>query len=446
MCIMRDLDEDVLDWNSNSLSDPASEASDSEFYSDLGLESGSDESEETSGEEVQVKARDELEAAVSIILTSDVLDYSAMFLEIADAYLEKEIYEDARVIYELLGGDMSTSSVYVLLQAAFFVYLCMADPTNNDAQIKLAEIHEISSLVRKALNLLYEVIHSRKKRKTTSGPTSDPIPSTTEDLTTPSLFPEDKSLNVSKAKPRAGVKPRLTPAQLRALGVEKEIQEGEEDDTWRWKSMKVAWWIGCSLNCAPSSSRNEVNMIRSRNPAAYIRASNAYQPSDRQSAIGITLINSFSASTPRELKLSDTVVKNPGILRWNWLSRQCAATATTSSVAGKKRNDDNEEDEKPAPTTFEGGASATANVEGAPRFRRKCSLTSLWYMGRFASLRRVLKCYLAGYTAPVQQQAPPHYASDPNKVPQAVGNDGGGGYWRWGVVLGDRFISWEFIR
>ncbi|KAF9039752.1 hypothetical protein BJ165DRAFT_335113 [Panaeolus papilionaceus] len=55
-----------------------------------------------------------------------------------------------RVIYELLEGDVATSCVYVLMQTA----VCMRnigelryaaevyehDPTNNDAQIKLAEI------------------------------------------------------------------------------------------------------------------------------------------------------------------------------------------------------------------------------------------------------------------------------------------------------------------
>ncbi|KAF9039783.1 hypothetical protein BJ165DRAFT_1494039 [Panaeolus papilionaceus] len=45
----------------------------------------------------------------SIILSSDVLDYSGLFLEIADAYFEREMYEVARAI---------TNSIYVLLPTA----------------------------------------------------------------------------------------------------------------------------------------------------------------------------------------------------------------------------------------------------------------------------------------------------------------------------------------
>ncbi|KAF9034948.1 hypothetical protein BJ165DRAFT_1533943 [Panaeolus papilionaceus] len=68
------------------------------------------------------------------------------------------------------------------------------------------------------------VIGSGKKCQTdpTIPSSGTPAPSTTEDPTTTSLVAEDKSLNMSEVKPSAGVKPRLTPAQWRALGVEKE--------------------------------------------------------------------------------------------------------------------------------------------------------------------------------------------------------------------------------
>ncbi|KAF9034941.1 hypothetical protein BJ165DRAFT_670558 [Panaeolus papilionaceus] len=110
------------------------------------------------------------------------------------------------------------------------------------------------------------------------------------------------------------------------------------------------------------------------------------------------LMDSFVMSTPqkhlfRELKLSDTAVKNPGILRWNGLSRQYAATATTSSVAGKKRDDDDddEEDETPAPTTGGGGvtamAMAMASVKGAPRIPTKEQL-DIVVIHIWADLRR----------------------------------------------------------
>ena len=39
------------------------------------------------------------------VLSEEVLDYSVLFAEIADAYFEREMYADAKPIYELLGGD-----------------------------------------------------------------------------------------------------------------------------------------------------------------------------------------------------------------------------------------------------------------------------------------------------------------------------------------------------
>ncbi|KAF9034922.1 hypothetical protein BJ165DRAFT_1533930 [Panaeolus papilionaceus] len=93
--------------------------------------------------------------------------------------------------------------------------------------MELSAIYEISGETRTALKLPSFhplVIGSRKKCKI--GPTipssGTPAPSTTEDPTTTSLFAEAKSLNMSEVKPSTGVKPRLTPTQLRALEVEKE--------------------------------------------------------------------------------------------------------------------------------------------------------------------------------------------------------------------------------
>ncbi|KAF9034904.1 hypothetical protein BJ165DRAFT_1409789 [Panaeolus papilionaceus] len=57
---MMESDNDIINWNPNSLSDPASEESDSDFYSGSGSESGSDESKESTSEqggEVEVRAQ-----------------------------------------------------------------------------------------------------------------------------------------------------------------------------------------------------------------------------------------------------------------------------------------------------------------------------------------------------------------------------------------------------
>ena len=39
------------------------------------------------------------------VLSEEVLDYAVLFAEIADAYFEREMYAEAKPIYELLGGD-----------------------------------------------------------------------------------------------------------------------------------------------------------------------------------------------------------------------------------------------------------------------------------------------------------------------------------------------------
>jgi general transcription factor 3C polypeptide 3 (transcription factor C subunit 4) len=43
------------------------------------------------------------------VLAEDVLDYSVLFAEIADAYFEKDMFSEAKPIYELLGGDPAVS-------------------------------------------------------------------------------------------------------------------------------------------------------------------------------------------------------------------------------------------------------------------------------------------------------------------------------------------------
>jgi general transcription factor 3C polypeptide 3 (transcription factor C subunit 4) len=45
----------------------------------------------------------------SIILAEDVIDYAPLFSELADAFFEREMYADARPIYEMLGTDAGVS-------------------------------------------------------------------------------------------------------------------------------------------------------------------------------------------------------------------------------------------------------------------------------------------------------------------------------------------------
>ncbi|KAJ2916357.1 hypothetical protein MD484_g4072, partial [Candolleomyces efflorescens] len=170
------------------------------------------------------------------VLSEDVLDYAVLFSEIADAYFEREMYAEAKPIYELLGGDPATSSIYVLLQTAacmrnleqlkeaaeVYEHIRLADPTNNDAKMKLAEIYEILGETRRALDLVYEVVDSRKKRKNANQSQAETLdPSGSQAAASTSLFTEDKLTAKSKAA-AARAQNRLTHAQLRELEAEKE--------------------------------------------------------------------------------------------------------------------------------------------------------------------------------------------------------------------------------
>ena len=46
-----------------------------------------------------------------IVLAQDAADYAALFVEIADAYFERELYADAGHIYEMLGADASVGLI-----------------------------------------------------------------------------------------------------------------------------------------------------------------------------------------------------------------------------------------------------------------------------------------------------------------------------------------------
>ncbi|KAF8815220.1 hypothetical protein BYT27DRAFT_7249306 [Phlegmacium glaucopus] len=117
--------------------------------------------------------------------------------------------------------------------ANVYEHVRLADPSNNDVKMKLAEIYEIMGEPRKALDLVYEVIDSRKKRGKSNATNQ------TEDTANPantSLFPEDKGTQKSKAA-SIRAQNRLTRAQLRALEVQKE-KEVRDEELVRDKSVK----------------------------------------------------------------------------------------------------------------------------------------------------------------------------------------------------------------
>ncbi|CAK5261855.1 unnamed protein product [Mycena citricolor] len=126
---------------------------------------------------IQMGYTQEAKFHTSAVLAEDVLDYAPLFAETADAYFDQKMYAEARPIYELLGTEESTSSMYILLRTAIclrmlnelrpavdvYEQIRLVDPTNNDAKLKLAEIYEILNEPRKALDLVYEVIDSRRR-------------------------------------------------------------------------------------------------------------------------------------------------------------------------------------------------------------------------------------------------------------------------------------------
>jgi general transcription factor 3C polypeptide 3 (transcription factor C subunit 4) len=48
---------------------------------------------------------DAKQAHASIVLSQEIVDYAPLFVEIADAYFDREMYAQARPIYEMLGQD-----------------------------------------------------------------------------------------------------------------------------------------------------------------------------------------------------------------------------------------------------------------------------------------------------------------------------------------------------
>ncbi|KAJ7512667.1 TPR-like protein [Mycena galericulata] len=198
---------------------------------------------------------EEAKLHVSAILSEDALDYAPLFVETADAYFEREMYAEARPIYELLGAEASTSSLYILLQTAtcmrmlnelreavdVYEYIRLVEPTHNEAKMKLAEIYEILNEPRKALDLVYEVIDSRKKGNKTSDATTDQVGQASQPSGSASLFAEEKD-KTSKSK-RSG--PRMTVEAL------KEMEATMERDAIKSHRRITELW--------PNISREQVN-------------------------------------------------------------------------------------------------------------------------------------------------------------------------------------------
>ncbi|KAL1727776.1 hypothetical protein EV714DRAFT_253442 [Schizophyllum commune] len=183
----------------------------------------------------------------SVVLAEEPTDYAPLFAEIGDAYFEKGLWAEAKGVYEVLGGDVGTSSIQILMQAAACYHMLgelqeaaevyesviQADPTLNDAKMKLAGIYEATGEVHRAYDLVCQVIDSRKRRA--RDPTDTREGTAREGTTDPntSLFAEDRTATARKApKPRTG----LTRAQLEAMEKEREREAAQG-----WARVKELW-------------------------------------------------------------------------------------------------------------------------------------------------------------------------------------------------------------
>ncbi|KAF7318942.1 hypothetical protein HMN09_00230000 [Mycena chlorophos] len=182
----------------------------------------------------------ELEEAklhAATLLSEDILDYAPLFVEVADAYFEREQYAEARPIYETLGAETTTSSLYILLQTAaclrmlnelresaeVYEYIRGVEPTDNETKLKLAEIYEILNEPRKALELVYEVIDSRKRNlgDSRTPEAREPSPS---DAQAPSASLFTESAASEKATTSRSTKSRMSTEALKQFELEMESE------------------------------------------------------------------------------------------------------------------------------------------------------------------------------------------------------------------------------
>ncbi|KAF9039804.1 hypothetical protein BJ165DRAFT_1530829 [Panaeolus papilionaceus] len=289
---LTDLDDNII----------ALEESDSNSDSGSGLELGSDEFEETTSEggKVEVRAQDDMEGILTKGWDLTIEEQEAQFkgdLREASGVRTKRTKAAPRPILSHQVKYLSGDGIQAYVD-------------NNLHEAIMHEVMRALCIRRMGCCL----IHSRTKRKTNSGPIGTPVPSTTKDATT-SLFAEDKSLNVSQAKLGGVPKPRLMTAQLTVFILAERPDVVVEQ-------------------VRPLITTHQLN----NEPLRILLASLASV---------LKLTHSFITSTLqkhlfREMKLSDTAVKNLWILRWNGLNMRYAATATTSGAVGRRRNEDGE--------------------------------------------------------------------------------------------------------
>ncbi|KAF7361060.1 TPR-like protein [Mycena sanguinolenta] len=183
----------------------------------------------------------------AIVLGQDILDYAPLFCEIADAFFDRELFSDALAIYEVLGSNETTSSVYILQQTAecmrannelhdaaqVYEAIRKAEPNDNEYKMKLAEIYEILNEPRKALDLVYEVIDSRKRR-----PKEDSSSTVAPDRAAGGVLPliQDVKPRIKAPARKSKSTNRLSNTELREMEAQKEKEAVEG-----YRRLKQLW-------------------------------------------------------------------------------------------------------------------------------------------------------------------------------------------------------------
>ncbi|KDQ11782.1 hypothetical protein BOTBODRAFT_113883 [Botryobasidium botryosum FD-172 SS1] len=175
-----------------------------------------------------------------IILAHDVLEYHVLFNEIAETYIEQGMYAEALKIFEELAAEQETTSLGVLLNLgtcyrnltdfnqAVKVYqnIISADPDNDEAKMRLAEVYEMTNKPRKALELVNEVIAARAARA--AAKPADTQQEEPEPAQSSSSFFDERRKFATPSKQRKAGSSTLTLKQLQELEAQRRqaVEQG----------------------------------------------------------------------------------------------------------------------------------------------------------------------------------------------------------------------------
>lgn len=89
----------------------------------------------------------------NIVLAQDFLDYAPLFIEIADAYFEQEMYAEASALYELLGEDAVVNDKLFLPVSSTTAYFCIPKTSNFSILLNAAACRRMLGDLQEAVEL-----------------------------------------------------------------------------------------------------------------------------------------------------------------------------------------------------------------------------------------------------------------------------------------------------